>query len=196
MRDLSTIQEPPTITCRLKGRLGKAITTEPMPIKAWSPAGAIAIIRCNYPDFEYELISAEERGIAYRVQCGQIQIEREVDLLNPVGSVDMVIEPVPMGGGGFGKALLGAAMITASFYTGGTFSSLLLSTGISLGATGLAQIIAPQPKTPNTEEERKRSALFDSAGGAAEDGDAVFLHYGQGWISGKVLSQSITVDDL
>ena len=198
MRRLDSFEQPPLVTCILKGRLGQAVTTEPMEIHAWSPAAALGIIRCNYPHFQDELLAAEERGVAYRIVRVWDNYELdEDDLFKPTGTATITIEPIPMGsGGGFGKVILGAALVVASFYTGGAASSLFLSTGLALGTQGIAEIISPQPPTPGTEEERKQSALFDGAGGAAEDGDPIFLHYGFGWLSGKVLSASTTTDDL
>lgn len=192
----SVLVEAPLVQVQLRGHLATELTGELLSLRAWSAAAAIRLIRCNYPMFDEIVYKAQERGVAYLVSCGDRILEKIEDLQDPIAAKILTISPMLAGSGGFGKALLGAALIVGSIYTGGTLSAVLLSTGVSFAATGIAQVISPQPTTPKTEEDRKRSALFDSAAGEASDGDAVFLHYGKGWVSGKVLSQSITTEDI
>ena len=151
-----------------------------------TPAQAIKALCVNFPGLDKWLVDSEQDGIAYRVAVSK---EKATDqdvtpLLMPFSDKEVFsITPVIAGaGGGFGRALFGAALIGLSFvsfgatglFAGGTglgtsaagLVQTATATGIYAGAgsaaigvlgaglllTGVSQIISPQPGPPSLDE--------------------------------------------
>ena len=110
------------------------------------------------------------------------------------------ILPIPQGrkSGGLFQTLLGAALIGASFFfTGGTYTALLLS-GISLAAGGVAQLLSPQVtglKTQDNQTSNRASYAFGSAVNTVAAGYPVCLPYGYRTVGGSVFSAGSYAED-
>jgi predicted phage tail protein len=138
-----------------------------------TPVDAIKLLCINHPEFQKELIESGEKGIGYKVVQAGAEFELD-DMLLPFGSNDLIITPVIAGSGrGFGKVLLGAALIGLAVATGGVslgvtgfagtaaaipLSSAYVATtaaiaiagnvGIALALSGVSQMLSPQPEGP------------------------------------------------
>ena len=137
-----------------------------------TPVDAIKLLCINHPEFQKELIESGEKGIGYKVVQAGAEFELE-DMLLPFGSNDLIITPVIAGSGrGFGKVLLGAALIGLAIALPGSnavwgaagglgfgatnaagaaiFSGYALAgnIGIALALGGVAEMLSPQPEGP------------------------------------------------
>ena len=137
-----------------------------------TPVDAIKLLCINHPEFQKELIKSGEKGIGYKVVQAGAEFELE-DMLLPFGSNDLIITPVIAGSGrGFGKVLLGAALIGLAIALPGSnavwgaagglgfgatnaagaaiFSGYALAgnIGIALALGGVAEMLSPQPEGP------------------------------------------------
>ena len=144
-----------------------------------TPVDAIKLLCINHPEFQKELIESGEKGIGYKVVQAGAEFELE-DMLLPFGSNDLIITPVIAGSGrGFGKVLLGAALIGIAIASGGagwgaggavfgfgsttgTFSLAAMAgnVGIALALGGVSQMLSPQPEAP-----------LDFIGSSSQSGD-------------------------
>ena len=84
-----------------------------------TPAQAIKALCVNFPGLDKWLIDSEQDGVAYRVRVGKEEATpADMSVLNLPWSEREVfsITPVIAGaGGGFGRVLVGALLIGASF---------------------------------------------------------------------------------
>ena len=138
-----------------------------------TPVDAIKLLCINHPEFQKELIESGEKGIGYKVVQAGAEFELE-DMLLPFGSNDLIITPVIAGSGrGFGKVLIGAALIGLAVVTAGgslavtgvswsgtafaaakgaSFAASAIAIGgnigIALALGGVAEMLSPQPEGP------------------------------------------------
>jgi predicted phage tail protein len=192
------------IKVKLLGELGRKFG------RVWefyihTPADAIRALTANLGDsFTEYLYSSEERGVGYRVvteSCEGIGID-ELGL----GCTRVIIAPQIQGSGGFGRILLGGALLVGSFFMPATLS--LFGMGISsmavgmLGASlilgGITQMLTPTPKTPKRgDAERKDSFLFHGGAELGYQGLPVPVGYGQMLVTElPVISVGISVEDV
>jgi predicted phage tail protein len=162
-----------------------------------TPIEAIRAIAANCPEFTQYLYESDEKGITYRVIIDDPQGIDESLLDFKVGD-KLIIAPIIRGaGGGFGKVLLGGALLAASFFMPATIS--VFGLGISsasvglLGASllfgGIHQMISPVPKTPKAAE-KENSFLFDRAQEVSSQGNPVPVGYGERIIVDPVVISS------
>lgn len=138
----------------------------------------IACLNANFPDFGHHLHQSDVRYKAIDEHGNEFTDE---DFYRTV--TELHIEPAISGsGGGFGKLLLGAALIGAAFIPGvnaiaiGTALSLqgiLFSVGIGLALSGIGQLLAPKPK------ENETSYVFSDTKQPAKQGDPIPLLIGE-----------------
>ena len=149
---------------RLLGDLGERYGAEHTYYDLRTPADAIKLLCMNSPAFQHELVHAHEHGVGYTV----VQADQFLgldDLHLPLGKNDLVLTPVVVGSGGgkgaaIGAIVLGAALITTAFFTGGAtigllglaapikVSAALATVGLTLTLTGVSQLLSPQPTIP------------------------------------------------
>lgn len=127
----------------------------------------------------------------------------DLDFFRPI--TELHIHPVVAGsGGGFGKLLLGAALLGASFIPGvnaiaigATLSlqGILFSVGIGLALSGIGQLLAPKPK------ENETSYVFSNTQSPAKQGDPIPIPFGELYfvlnnylISGAIDTELVAVD--
>ena len=153
-------------TVRLLDDLGERYGSEHVYFNLRSPAEAIKLLCINHPALQKELTEAHQHGVGYTlVQAGTFLGYEDLQL--PLGKNDLVLAPVIAGsGGGVGKVLIGAALITAAVFipgaqvlgfgvtealAAGTLSTVVGAAGTALGAIGtslvlggIAQMLSPQ----------------------------------------------------
>ena len=115
---------------KLYGQLAEFIGHKEFEIKVNSVSQAVSFLIHNFPEVE-RFMSPKY----YQVKVGSYDID-ESELAYPVGQEDIHFIPAISGAGrGFGKILLGAALIGASFFSIGT------SAGLGVGfAKGFAKV--------------------------------------------------------
>lgn len=111
------------------------------------------------------------------------------------------IIPVPQGrkSGGLFQAVLGAALIGASFFFTGGIATAVLGAGISLAAGGVAQMLSPQAKGLNDQASQtanRASYAFGSAVNTVAAGYPVCLPYGYRSVGGSVFSAGSYSEDI
>jgi len=206
----------------LKEKLGGQGTFE---LDVFNPAEAIRALCSNFPGLENWIIDSEKDGIAYKVvldkeEIGKDNIER---LAHPWSEKEVFnITPVISGaGGGFGRALMGAALIGAAimFAPGiplatagqgfmGAVGTGLFSAGVSkvvgyMGVSlllgGVGQMISPTPK-PGFERGKEATKLtnysFSGITQTSQQGLPVPIVYGKCFIGSAVLSSGLDTDRL
>ena len=129
-----------------------------------------------------------------------------------LGNSDIHIVPAIQGSGGVGRVLGGIALIGLAFATGG--ASLSLSTGLTfkagalggvfvskalvyggglLALSGAAQMLAPQPQTPDFQstEDPRISFNFSGIQNVTRAGTPIPLVYGEIFTGSIVISAQI-----
>ena len=118
-------------------------------MKANNIGDVFACIEANKPSFRRDMIEFAEAGGDISIQCGDIFIEDEEELLYSIGPNDIIITPLPAGAKGGASKLLMAALIVGSFFIPGSSAFLLAGgggtgafAGLSASAVGSAASIA------------------------------------------------------
>jgi predicted phage tail protein len=172
-----------------------------------TPAEAIRALSANYADFKQSLV---ESGYEYRVLVGAEDRADEHGLHLPATKTIKVI-PLVSGSGGLGKALLGAALIAASFYLPGTqflsaassfsfsLSGIASSIGFSLLLGGVSQMLFAPPKAKSGASERAAnlpSYAFNGAVNTTGQGNPVPVCYGKLRVGSQVISAGLRADNI
>ena len=114
--------------------------------------------------------------------------------------------------GGVFQIVLGAVAIAASFFTAGTSlamwgaalsattlsaTTVLFSLGASMILGGVAQMLAPKPKTPRmqTTDNGKQNTYFSSLDNMVAQGNVLPVLYGEMLVGSRVISQEISTAD-
>jgi len=187
-----------------------------------TPAQALRGLCANFPDLAKWMIDSEKDGVGYKVSVGDIEVTEEdvSPLLLPYSDREVFsITPVIAGaGGGFGRILLGAALIalaiavptTAGFTAAGFSASAAAATGatistaayfaaaagnigIGLVLSGVAEVLSPQPK-PQELLDDNPSFYFSNIANTARQGLPVPIAYGRVFAGSVVLSANFDVD--
>lgn len=136
-----------------------------------------------------------------------------VQELQMCGLRSVSIIPVPSGAGsgkGIIQAIIGAVLVVASFYIGGSagiayfgavasqaISQVALSIGIGLTLSGLSSLLATSPNsTPDTKADNKASYIFQNAANVSAQGGPVQVVYGRMIIGSTVVSAGIASRDI
>lgn len=193
------------IKIRLLGELGKRFGKEHH-FAIMSTAEGIRALCANFPGFDRYMIESGDRGVAYKVLNNRAEID--LDQITDPASRTITIAPVVMGAGGaIGKILLGAALIAAAFFVpvlgtvtlfgSTTLASLAFSVGVSLTLGGVAQLLAPVPKTNGPRENQTEpSYLFDGPLNTAAQGQPVPVGYGRLIVGSAIVSAGIDTADI
>jgi len=202
---------------KLYGELAKFIGHKEFEIKVHSLPQAISFLVNNFPEVE-----AYMNPKHYQVKIGNYEINED-ELNFPIGQQDIHIIPVISGAGdGFGRFLLGAALIGASFFfpgaglfgTTGLFGAgtagvvgvsstgVLLGTAIGTGLSaigaglvlqGVGEMLYP---TQNPEFEDNPQISFNFAGtqNTARAGTPVPIVYGEIFTGSVVISGDVDTE--
>jgi predicted phage tail protein len=177
-------------------------------IAAKSPAEVIRAFCANYKDFKESII--QDGQAAYKILAGG-ENRSNPEALHVGTSRHLKIIPTIAGKGGFGKILLGAALIVASFYLPGTTyfsasssfsinaSAIASGIGTALVLGGVSQLLFAPPKAPSNQGERaenKPSYSFSGAVNVTGEGNPVPLAYGRLRVGSQVISTGLSVAQL
>ena len=193
---------------KLYGELAKFIGHKEFEIKVHSLPQAISFLVNNFPEVE-----AYMNPKHYQVKIGNYEINED-ELNFPIGQQDIHIIPVISGAGdGFGRFLLGAALIGASFFfpgaglfgttsflgaAAGTGAGTLIGTGISaIGAglvlQGVGNMLYPT-QDPSFEDNPQISFNFSGTQNTARAGTPVPIVYGEIFTGSVVISGDVDTE--
>ena len=202
---------------KLYGVLAKFIGHKEFEIKVHSLPQAISFLVNNFPEVE-----AYMNPKHYQVKIGNYEINED-ELNFPIGQQDIHIIPVISGAGdGFGRFLLGAALIGASFFfpgaglfgTTGLFGAgaagvvgvsstgVLLGTAIGTGLSaigaglvlqGVGEMLFPT-QTPEFEDNPQISFNFSGTQNTARAGTPVPIVYGEIFTGSVVISGDVDTE--
>ena len=196
---------------KLYGELAEFVGHKEFDVKADTLAHAVSFLINNFQGIE-RFMSPKY----YQVKVGDYSINEE-EFAHPIGKEDIHFIPVISGAGrGFGKILLGAAMIGLAFATGGasfgaeglTFEASRLGgafvaqavTGIGavLVLSGVSEMLFPLPNVPKFESSEDPRLSF-SFGGTQQTGRAgtpVPLVYGEIFTGSVVISGGVDTEQV
>jgi predicted phage tail protein len=171
-----------------------------LPVYGRTAGDCLAALNANFPDFGHYL---HQSGAHYKaIDENGVEFDDQ-DFYRTI--TELHIQPAVSGsGGGFGKLLLGAALIGAAFIPGvnaiaigATLSlqGILFSVGIGLALSGIGQLLAPKPK------ENETSYIFSDTKEPAKQGDPIPLAIGRTYfvlnsylISGAIDTELVAVN--
>ena len=192
---------------KLYGHLKEATGRSSFKAKVSNTAEAVKFLIANFPTLEHEMANQY-----YRVSVNNLDID-ETELHDPVGIAEIKIIPVIAGSGrGFGKILLGAALIGLSFllpgpaipfknlqfgggalFTGGTtIARGLAYIGAALVLSGIADLFTPAVE-PDAEDPL--SANFSNAINTTLATVPIPILYGECITGSVVISAGIDTAD-
>ena len=194
---------------KLYGELAKFLGEKTLEAEVNNAAQAIRFLVVNFPKLEKHMADR-----SYRVLVDKWELD-EKELHYPSGASDIKIVPVVGGAGGnFGRVLLGAALIGASFmfpgagiFGGGSevakaaalkaptlakIGSITSVIGASLVLNGIATMLAPVETIPEENQDPRRSFNFNGIQNTTRAGVAVPVIYGRTMTGSVVVSANIT----
>ena len=195
---------------KLYGELAEFVGHKEFEVKADTLAHAVSFLVNNF-----EGIDRFMNPKYYQVKVGNYAVD-ESELSHPIGQEDIHFVPVITGAGrGFGKILLGAALIGLSFLPIGTSAGLgvafskglakvgfiqkgLAGLGAALVLSGVSDMLFRLPKIEDFESEENPKLSF-SFGGTQQTGRAgtpVPLVYGEIFTGSVVISGSIDTEQV
>ena len=202
---------------KMYGELAEFVGYKELEAVVKNPAEAIRFLVTNFPKLE-----AYMSDKYYQVLVGKDDVDKE-DLHNPIGQDDIYIVPVITGAGGnspFGRVLLGAALIGASFlFPGaglfGTYSfsgaaagtagkalfltkvgTAVSAVGAALVLNGVSEMLFPMPKPEMPEDDPRISFSFSGVQNTSRAGTAHPIVYGEVVTGSVVISAGIDTDQV
>ncbi|MFW8567079.1 tail assembly protein [Orrella sp. 11846] len=191
-------------TVRLYGTLGARFGRVHRFVCA-DTAGAIRALCHMVPGFQPFLYESKDRGLGYACFIGKENIG-ESALTAPAGDEDIRIAPVIIGSGrgGFFQIILGAALIGAAFFTGGTslaawgtlqYAMAGLGAGLLFG--GVASMLTRQPAGLQSVQstDNGQSYTFNGPENLTAQGNPVPILYGEAIVGSIVVSADMYSED-
>ena len=198
---------------KLYGPLAKFLGKRVLKADVSNAAEAVQFLVVNWPELERHM-----HDQYYRVELAGTDLEFK-ELHYPAGADDIKIVPCVAGaGGGWGKVVLGAALIGMAFATGGAslaynslalanpavtglaFTSIWAKAAVYLGAglvlSGVSDLLTPTPKTPEFEEDPQNSFYFSGVVNSARPGTPVPVCYGEVLTGSTTISSSVDVNQV
>jgi len=197
---------------KLYGDLGEFIGHKEFKINANTPAKAVSFLINNFPQAETYMNKRY-----YSVVVNNIEIDK-TELHDLSGTQEIKFVPVIAGSGGFGKTILGGALIAIGMASGGiTFASFFnpaavpfapgfASAGLATKATivlggalalqGVNQMLFPLPEPPDLEGDPRVSFSFSGLQNTSRAGTPVPICYGEILTGSVVISGDITTDEV
>tara|TARA_R100000781_G_scaffold114706_1_gene86267 strand:+ start:336 stop:947 length:612 start_codon:yes stop_codon:yes gene_type:complete len=199
------------------GELAEFVGHKELEAVVKNPAEAVRFLVTNFPKLEAYMANKY-----YQVLVGKEDVGKE-DLHNPIGQDDIHIVPVITGAGGnspFGRILLGAALIGASFLfpgaglfgTTSVFGAGAGTTGAALFATkigtavsaigaglvlnGVSEMLFPMPKPEIPEDDPRISFSFSGVQNTSRAGTAHPIVYGEVVTGSVVISAGIDTNQV
>ena len=199
---------------KLYGELAKFVGHKEFEVKAETVGKAVSFLIHNFPGIE-SFMSPNY----YQVKVGDYDVNEE-EIHHPVGKQDIHFIPVISGAGrGFGKVLLGAALIGiaiaapgAGFMAGGgfgfagagamagkfSFAALAGNIGIGLLLTGVSEMLfpLPEPQKFSSEEDPQLSFNFAGVQNTSRAGTPVPIVYGEIFTGSVVISAAVDTNQV
>ena len=191
---------------KLYGELAKFVGHKEFEVQVDTVGKAVSILIHNFPGIESYMSPRY-----YQVKVGKYDIDKN-ELGYPVGKEDIHFIPVISGSGkGFGKILLGAALIGVAVFSGGAgfgaggvlgfgsttgaFSLAALggNIGIALVLSGVSDMLfpLPEPQRFNSEEDPRLSFSFSGVQNTSRAGTPVPVVYGEIFTGSVVISAAV-----
>ena len=193
---------------KLYGELAKFLGQKTFEAEVHNAAQAIRFLVVNFPQLEKHMADKH-----YKVAVNDWEIGED-ELHYPNGQEDIKIIPVVGGAGrGFGKILLGAALIAGAFLmpVGGAEGAMTLMEGIKAGSlanvglltksmiymggyltlSGVADMLTPVPKVSEQEQDPRLSFNFSGIQNTSRAGVAVPVIYGTTLTGSIVVSANL-----
>lgn len=193
-------------TIRLYGALGEKFG------RVWrfdvkSPAEAVRALCSQLPGFRRHL--QEHSAPGYRVLAGNDPRDGGTLRLATEAATIRIVPVISGAGSGFGKIVLGAALIASSFFlptepligaiASTSLSSISFSIGTSMLLGGISQALTKAPNTSSESVEKpenKPSYAFDGAVNTAAQGNPVPVCYGMLIVGSQVVSAGLTTEQV
>ena len=196
---------------KLYGELAKFVGHNEFEVEVDTVSKAVSFLIHNFPEVE-RFMSPKY----YQVKVGNYDID-ESELAYPVGQEDIHFIPAISGAGrGFGKILLGAALIGAAFFvpqglalskgigTGfgfakaGALAKGMVYVGASLVLQGVSDLLFPLPKPQefNSEEDPQLSFSFSGVQNTSRAGTPVPIVYGEIVTGSVVISSAVDTNQV
>ena len=194
---------------KLYGELAEFIGYKEFEIQASTIPKAISFLINNFPKIEPYMSPKY-----YQVKVGNYIID-EQELHYPIGQEDIHIVPVISGAGrGFGKILLGAALIGVAFLLPVTVPYAPLSVGVggvaggsmlakslvylggALVLSGVSELLFPAPKPSQQEDDPRISFNFSGTQNTGRAGTPVPIVYGEIITGSVVISGAIDTEQV
>ena len=200
---------------KMYGELAEFVGHKELEAVVKNPAEAVRFLVTNFPKLEAYMANKY-----YQVLVGKEDVGKE-DLHNPIGQDDIHIVPLITGAGGnspFGRVLLGAALIGASFlfpgagmFGGGSVAakaaaaaspfmagvgSALSAIGAGLVLNGVSEMLFPIPKPDMPEDDPRISFSFSGVQNTSRAGTAHPIVYGEVVTGSVVISAGIDTDQV
>ena len=205
-------------TVKVYGKLRELLGQCRFELNVSTPAQAFKALLVNFPQLERFILDSEKDGVSYRMMVGRQHIGEQNfgDLALPFGEREVFsIAPAIAGAGGnFGRILLGAGLIGASFlfpgaglfggaagvtFTGTAATLATVGTGLSaIGAGlilgGVAEMISPTPVPQQRKEaEQLESFTFSGIVNISRQGIPVPVVLGRAYAGSVVISSGLDV---
>tara|TARA_R100001224_G_scaffold98822_1_gene69321 strand:+ start:1599 stop:2219 length:621 start_codon:yes stop_codon:yes gene_type:complete len=199
---------------KLYGELADYVGHKEFEVKADTLSSAVSFLVNNFQGIE-KFMSPKY----YQVKVGDYSVD-ENEFAHPIGREDIHFIPVISGAGrGFGKILLGAALIAGAFIinpaisfsfskgvtgfstlTGvsGFFTKAAVGLGASLLLSGVSEMLFPLPDVPSVEnpEDPRLSFSFGGTQQTGRAGTPVPLVYGEIFTGSVVISGGIDTEQV
>ena len=191
---------------KLYGELAEFVGHKEFEIQVDSLAKAVSFLVNNFPQVEKYM-----NPQYYQVKVGNYAVNEE-EIHHPIGQEDIHIVPVITGAGrGFGKILLGAALIAGAFFlpasipggaatfsleaglSGGFIAKSMVDVGASLAIMGVSEMLFPMPKPKEfkSEQDPQLSFSFSGTQNTSRAGTPVPIVYGEIVTGSVVISGAI-----
>ena len=193
---------------KLYGEIAEFVGHKEFEIKVDSLAKAVSFLVNNFPQVEKYM-----NPQYYQVKVGNYAVDKD-EIHHPIGQEDIHIVPVISGAGrGFGKVLLGAALIAGAFFVPvaagniglaagikagslakvGFLSKTMLLVGANLALTGVSEMLFPMPKPKEfkSEQDPQLSFSFSGTQNTSRAGTPVPIVYGEIVTGSVVISGAI-----
>tara|TARA_B100000214_G_scaffold160079_1_gene114852 strand:+ start:68 stop:679 length:612 start_codon:yes stop_codon:yes gene_type:complete len=191
---------------RLYGELAEFVGHKEFEIKVDSLGKAVSFLVNNFPQVEKYM-----NPQYYQVKVGNYAVDKD-EIHHPIGQEDIHIVPVISGAGrGFGKVLLGAALIAGAFFlpasipggaakfnlttglSGGFIAKSMVYVGASLAIMGVSEMLFPMPKPKEfkSEQDPQLSFSFSGTQNTSRAGTPVPIVYGEIVTGSVVISGAI-----
>ena len=198
---------------KLYGQLADFIGHKEFEIKVHYVSQAVSFLIHNFPEVESYMSPKY-----YQVKVGNYDID-ESELAYPVGQEDIHFIPAISGAGrGFGKILLGAALIGAAFFMPvaaggqslmagikagslakvGMLTKGMVYVGASLVLQGVSELLfpLPEPQKFSSEEDPQLSFNFSGVQNTSRAGTPVPIVYGEIITGSVVISAAIDTNQV